>query len=1152
MKKLLAIVLSLIIVMSLFPISVMAVNNGIEDDGVLDDGKEWGDIIDGDEFSINSSNVLTKYNGSASVVVIPQGVTSIASSAFSSCGTVTVLVIPEGVVKISSYAFTSCTNLKTISIPSTMTMIEEGVFNGCTGIEDVFYAGSEAEKNITVLQSGNRTFTLATWHYNTCAYNSHVFDNACDVTCNNCDWMRGTSDDAHEYTDECDVDCNNCGSIRVAPHKWENACDGECECGETRTPADHVYDNESDTICNECGYERDVEGAEFYFEKLKYLIVGVTDEGTDKVSYTASVIGFDETITGDIVIPDTVHGIPVVSIGDTALGGANITSVVIGNNVTYIDMSAFSNCVNLGSITIPDSVKKISSFAFAECTSLKTVNIGKGVEDIGFNAFGTCSAIESVTIAEGNSKYHSAGNCIIDTELKTVIFGCKTSVIPADGSVTSIQYNAFANCSGLTEIVIPNAVTEIGDGAFFECTSLKNVVIGIGMVDFGYNVFESCTSLTDIWYAGTETDKQDINGLTDDNHNDIIINATWHYGACIGTDTKEHTYDNKCDAVCNACGATRSVEQHRYDNDCDTTCNECGDVREVPGHAFDTIKFDDNEHWYECECGAKDRFNGHQFTIYVQGEDTHYKKCDCGATTAPTKHNYVNYKYTDDKHWTYCECGKEDLENVYGHGYGRVVTDTEHWLECGCGHVIDREEHDWTAATCTSPEKCKECGETRGDKIDHVSDKGTVTKKATCTEEGVRTYSCVNCGEQLSTKKIEKTNHKLDNGTVTVNPDCMHEGKKVFKCTVCKNTIKTDPVAKTDVHTYSNACDANCNICGASRVVPSHVYSDSCDSTCNVCGASRTTKHKYSNVCDKTCNVCGATRTVPKHTYKLTTTKKATLTANGKQEYKCTECGYVTSSSAKTIYKVSTIKLSKTSYTYDGKVKAPSVVVKDSKGNTLKKDTDYTVTYASGRKNAGTYKVTIKMKGKYSGTKTLTFKINPAKSTTCKFSLSDTTYTYDGKTKTPTVTVKNSAGKVLKKNTDYTVSFSGKSRKAVGTYKVTIKMKGNYTGTKTLTFKINPAKTTVSKVTGGAKKLTVSITKKAAQTTGYEVQYSTSSKFTTKTTKTKVITKSTTTKTTITKLTAKKTYYVRVRTYKTVNGKKYYSAWSAAKKAKTK
>ena len=167
------------------------------------------------------------------------------------------------------------------------------------------------------------------------------------------------------------------------------------------------------------------------------------------------------------------------------------------------------------------------------------------------------------------------------------------------------------------------------------------------------------------------------------------------------------------------------------------------------------------------------------------------------------------------------------------------------------------------------------------------------------------------------------------------------------------------------------------------------------------------------------------------------------------------------------------------------------------------------------------------------------------------YKLSKTSYTYDGKVKTPSVVVKNKAGKTLKKGTDYTVTYAS-GRKNVGTYKVTIKMKGKYTGTKTLTFKINPAKTTVSKVTGGAKKLTVSITKKTAQTTGYEVQYSTSSKFTTKTTKTKTITKNTTTKTTITKLTAKKTYYVRVRTYKTVNGKKYYSAWSAAKKAKTK
>ena len=164
------------------------------------------------------------------------------------------------------------------------------------------------------------------------------------------------------------------------------------------------------------------------------------------------------------------------------------------------------------------------------------------------------------------------------------------------------------------------------------------------------------------------------------------------------------------------------------------------------------------------------------------------------------------------------------------------------------------------------------------------------------------------------------------------------------------------------------------------------------------------------------------------------------------------------------------------------------------------------------------------------------------------FKLSTTTYTYNGKAKTPSVTVKDSAGNKLKKNVDYTLSVS-KGRKNVGTYKVTIKMKGKYSGTKTLTFKINPAGTKVSKLTAGKKSLTVNITKKSTQVTGYQIQYSTSKKFTSA--KTKTVSYKTT-KVSLKSLSAKKTYYVRVRTYKTVNGKKYYSGWSTIKSAKTK
>jgi len=111
------------------------------------------------------------------------------------------------------------------------------------------------------------------------------------------------------------------------------------------------------------------------------------------------------------------------------------------------------------------------------------------------------------------------------------------------------------------------------------------------------------------------------------------------------------------------------------------------------------------------------------------------------------------------------------------------------------------------------------------------------------------------------------------------------------------------------------------------------------------------------------------------HVHSITATKvnKATLTENGSIDRVCSSCGYVGSSTV--IARPTTFTLSTVNYTYNGVVKTPGVTVKDANGKTLVKGTDYTVTYPSGRKALGTYKVTITMKGNYSGTKTLTFNI---------------------------------------------------------------------------------------------------------------------------------------------------------------------------------
>lgn len=117
------------------------------------------------------------------------------------------------------------------------------------------------------------------------------------------------------------------------------------------------------------------------------------------------------------------------------------------------------------------------------------------------------------------------------------------------------------------------------------------------------------------------------------------------------------------------------------------------------------------------------------------------------------------------------------------------------------------------------------------------------------------------------------------------------------------------------------------------------------------------------------------------HTWKTTTTK-ATTKANGKIAKTCTVCKKT--SSTVTIPMIQSVKLSRTSYTYNGEVKTPSVTVMDSKGKTLKKGTDYTVTYDAGRKKPGTYKVKITFKGNYSGTSVVNFTISVGKVTGLK------------------------------------------------------------------------------------------------------------------------------------------------------------------------
>ena len=199
----------------------------------------------------------------------------------------------------------------------------------------------------------------------------------------------------------------------------------------------------------------------------------------------------------------------------------------------------------------------------------------------------------------------------------------------------------------------------------------------------------------------------------------------------------------------------------------------------------------------------------------------------------------------------------------------------------------------------------------------------------------------------------------------------------------------------------------------------------------------------------------------------------------------------------------------------------------------------YTVSYKNNI-NKGTATIIFKGTKDTLGTATKTFKINPMNASSCKVSLSTTSYTYNGKVKTPSIKVKNSKNQTISKN-NYTISYA-KGRKNVGKYKISVKFKGNYTGTKTLYFTIKPKTTKISSIKRNkSNKVTIKWRKQATQVSGYQLQYSTNNKF--KKAKTITINKNSTTSKTISNLSKNKKYYLRIRTFKKIGKAKYYSSW---------
>ena len=604
---------------------------------------------------------------------------------------------------------------------------------------------------------------------------------------------------------------------------------------------------------------------------------------------------------------------------------------------------------------------------------------------------------------------------------------------------------------------------------------------------------------------------------------------------------------------------------------------------------------------YKFTCGCTSHTYGSavitkQPTCTSEGTKT--KTCTkCGATVTETiaklSHSYtttvVAPTCTADGYTLHkCSvCGtsyKDSTTKATGHSYGNSVvtkqptctsegTKTKTCTKCNATvtETIPKTSHKYAdtvvAPTCTTGgytlHKCSVCGTSYKDNTTkatgHSYGNSVVTKQPTCTSEGTAIKTCTKCNATV-TETIAKTSHKY--ADTVVAPTCTTDGYTLHKCSVCGTSYK-DSTTKATGHSYGNSVVTKQPTCTSEGTKTK---------TCTKCNATVTEKlpaKGHTAVTDKgypaTCTTAGKTdgshcsvcNTVIKAQTVINATghkssgwitdKAVSIGVKGSMHKECTVCKKVLETAE--IPALSRISISKASvtlstsiYAYDGKAKKPGVTVKLN-GKTLKNSTDYTVSYSNNTK-VGTATVKITGKGNYTGSVSKTFKIkNNFKKATVS-GISNKSYT--GKNITQSITVKYN-GKTLKNGTDYTVSYS--SNKKIGTATVKIAGKGSYTGTITKTFKINPAKQEIQKLTAKSKAFFVDWAQKGSAS-GYEIQYATNSKFTSA--KKVTITSNKTDKTTVSKLSGKKKYYVRVRSYTTVKGTKYYGAWSASKSVTTK
>ena len=624
MKRILALLLSLLVVIAAVPVGVLSVAAATS--GTTGDCT-W--LLDGTALTISGSGAMADYTSSSAA---PWGYA------------IKTVTIAEGVTHIGGKAFYNCTALKEATIPTTVTSIGSDAFYYCSSLADVYISDIVSWCAIDFVSYAS----------NPLYYGRRLVLNGTQVT------HLVLPDEVTVISARAFFGCNSLQTVTIPATTTTIGAYAFRLCSVLTAI---TVDESNPNYC-------DVDGVLFNKDKTTLIQYPASKSGNYTIPTGVTAIGdyafHYMRATSSVTIPGTVETIGTYAFWESA----SLTSVVVEDGVTAIGNYAFAVCSYLSAISLPDSIRTIGFDAFAntayyndatnwedglvlyignhliqaKTTISGTYTIRAGTVTVRGSAFEDCSSLTAVTVPDS-----------VVSMGRYVFADCPAlTQVTLSSQLTAIPDYTFNRCSSLTTVRIPDGVESIGQHAFRNCSSLTAIHIPYSVTQIMYSAFYGCTALGRIVYAGTEEERLSV---TVGNGNTPLSQAQWEY--------HQHVYATVCDADCDDCGRMRA-DAHLYADACDSTCNVCGAVRD-PLHAYDTACDG------ECNLCGQTRETAH---VYDHACDT---VCNVCAQVRQITHTYDNGCDA-----TCNVCGLE--RSVEPHRYADAADTT--CDECGYARVV--------------------------------------------------------------------------------------------------------------------------------------------------------------------------------------------------------------------------------------------------------------------------------------------------------------------------------------------------------------------------------------------------------------------------------------------------------------------------------